>query len=187
MAWQVGNGDNILLGIDPIVGSHSSFILPEDLRSYLEDLNICTLSHAHNSLINAQSYWFTADDLDLGGSYKLIWNAYVEGLAGAGIRFSNCPDEIVWVYNKKSGSISTRNVYDCIVRSSLLPVPNPVDSYLWNKALPNKISCFFWLDIRNRILTWENLQKRGISGPGICVLCCSNEEIVEHLFSICTV
>ena len=41
LAWQVGNGDSILLGIDPIVGSHSTFSLPEELRLYLEDLNIC--------------------------------------------------------------------------------------------------------------------------------------------------
>ena len=138
----MGNGDNILLGIDPIVGSHSSFILPEDLRSYLEDLNICTLSQAHNSLINAQSYWFTTDDLDLGGTFKSIWTEYVEGLSGAGIRLTDCPDELVWVYNKKSGSISARNAYDCIVRSSSPPATNPVDSHLWNKALLNKISCF---------------------------------------------
>ena len=44
LAWQVGNGDSILLGIDPIVGSHSVFSLPEDLRLYLEDLDICKLS-----------------------------------------------------------------------------------------------------------------------------------------------
>ena len=44
LAWQVGSGENVLLGIDPIVGSHSSFDFPEDLRSYLENLNICTLS-----------------------------------------------------------------------------------------------------------------------------------------------
>jgi len=142
MAWQVGNGDNILLGIDPIVGSHSSFILPEDLRSYLEDLNICTLSHAHNSLINAQSYWFTANDLDLGGTFKSIWTEYVEGLSGACIRLTDHPDDLVWVYNKKSGSISAKNAYDCIVRSSSPPATNPVDSHLWNKALLNKISCF---------------------------------------------
>ena len=80
LAWQVGSGENILLGIDPIVGSHTLFILPEELRSYLEDLNICTLSQAHNSLSNEKCYWFTAEDLDLGGSFKSTWNAYINGL-----------------------------------------------------------------------------------------------------------
>ena len=40
LAWKVGDGKNILLGIDPIVGIQSSFSLPEDLRTYLEDLDI---------------------------------------------------------------------------------------------------------------------------------------------------
>ena len=44
LAWQVGNGESIILGIDPIVGSAAPFTLPEDLRSYLEDLVIYSLS-----------------------------------------------------------------------------------------------------------------------------------------------
>ena len=35
--------------------------------------------------------------------------------------------------------------------------------------------------------TWDNLQKRGRSGPGICVLCKSEEETVVHLFNNCIV
>ena len=157
LAWQVGDGENILLGVDPIVGSHSSFSVPEDLRSYLMDLNIGTLSQTHNSLSNSQSYWYTAEDLDLGGSYKQIWNAYTEGLFCAGIRLSDCPDDIVWDYNKKKGTISARDAYDCIVHSCSASVANHVDSFLWTKALPKKISCFIWLALRNKILTWENL------------------------------
>ena len=41
--------------------------------------------------------------------------------------------------------------------------------------------------IHNSILTWDNLQRRGFSGPGICSLCWSDEEIVDHLFSYCSV
>ena len=28
LAWQVGNGKDILIGVDPIIGAPSSFILP---------------------------------------------------------------------------------------------------------------------------------------------------------------
>ena len=45
LAWQVGDGENILLGVNPIVGAHTSYSIPEDMRLYLEDLDICTLSH----------------------------------------------------------------------------------------------------------------------------------------------
>ena len=153
MAWQVGDGENILLGIDPIVGLHSSFRLPEDLRSYLEDMNICTLAQAQNSLHYAQSYWLSAEDLDLGGSYNIIWNEYIEGLSGAGIRLTDHSDDLVWTYKKNSGSITAKAAYDCIVCSHLPPVSNLADSLLWTKALPNKISCFIWLSLQNRILT----------------------------------
>ena len=44
-----------------------------------------------------------------------------------------------------------------------------------------------WLVLRNKILTWDNLQKRGRSSPGICALCFSNEETVIHIFLQCTV
>ena len=67
------------------------------------------------------------------------------------------------------------------------PVANLVDSLLWTKAMPVKISCFIWLSLRNRILTWENLQKKGFHGPGICVLCYSKEETVENLFINCKI
>ena len=44
LAWQVGNGKDILIGVDPIIGAPSSYILLEELRLFLEDLDIGTLS-----------------------------------------------------------------------------------------------------------------------------------------------
>ena len=85
LAWKVGDGENFLLGIDPIVGLHSSFSFPEDLRSYLEYLNICTLAQAQNYFQHAQSYWLSTEDLDLGGTYNILWKDYIEGLSRAGI------------------------------------------------------------------------------------------------------
>ena len=108
LAWQVGDGENILLGFDPIVGLHTSFSLPEDLRSYLEDLNISNLSQAHNSLPNAQGYWYTADELELGGTFKQAWNAYTEGLLCGGFRLSERPDALVWVIIKKGNYLCQR-------------------------------------------------------------------------------
>ena len=58
---------------------------------------------------------------------------------------------------------------------------------LWSVTLPRKIGCFLWLVLRNKVLTWDNLQKRGKYGPGICSMCFSNEETVIHLFSRCMV
>ena len=42
--WQVGNGSDIRLGIDPVVGMSNSYILPDDLRAYLAGYGINTLA-----------------------------------------------------------------------------------------------------------------------------------------------
>ena len=80
---------------------------------------------------------------------------------GAGIWLIDQNDVLIWSYKKNSGSLSAKDVYDSIVNSCLHPVTNLVDPFLWSSRLSAKISCFIWLALRNKILTWENLQKKG--------------------------
>jgi ferredoxin len=56
---------------------------------------------------------------------------------------------------------------------------------LWNWKVPLKIKVFIFLMLEQRILTWENLVKRGFLGPSRCVLCGKYEEFVYHLFMTC--
>ena len=93
------------------------------------------------------------EDLNLGGIYADLWNEYIAGLNGAGIRLTEDDDELVWGYSKKMGTLTAKNAYDCIVSASTGPISLPIDGFLWNKSLPNKISCFIWLAVRDRILT----------------------------------
>jgi hypothetical protein len=44
---------------------------------------------------------------------------------------------------------------------------------------------FEWLVLHNRILTWENLMKRGFTGPSRCHLCEVKEETTDHLLDEC--
>ena len=44
LGWKVGNGQKIRLGIDPIAGMNSSYLLSEDLRGYLADYGITNLT-----------------------------------------------------------------------------------------------------------------------------------------------
>ena len=59
LAWHVGNGQNILVGIDSIIGTHSLSELPLGIREYREDLGITALIHAHNILPGQHNYWYT--------------------------------------------------------------------------------------------------------------------------------
>ena len=70
IAWRVGNGNDILIGIYPVIGTPNSYLFPDGLRSYLEDLDIKTLAQAHNTLSDAHHYWYSAEELLLDSEWK---------------------------------------------------------------------------------------------------------------------
>ena len=70
LAWQVGNGMDIQLGIDLIFGIQHCPVLPYDFRDYLKDLGISSLSQAHNILPGQHPYWYTVEDLNITGIGK---------------------------------------------------------------------------------------------------------------------
>ena len=107
LAWQVGNGENVLLGIDPIVGVSDSLMIPQGLHEYLEDLDIVTLAQARNSLPNAHKYWFTADELCVSGVWKDAWNYFTRGLETCGLRLVDQLDALTWSYKRSDGTVST--------------------------------------------------------------------------------
>ena len=76
LGWKASNGHKIKIGIDPIVGLNSDYMLPLELRAYLVDYGISHLSYAQNwGIVSvSQSYWLTVDDLELAGQWKVSWN-----------------------------------------------------------------------------------------------------------------
>lgn len=51
---------------------------------------------------------------------------------------------------------------------------------------PPRMKFFGWLAIQNRILTEDNLMRRGWCIVNMCVLCRSGAELVRHLFGGCS-
>ena len=72
LIWMARNGESIKVGVDPILGMSTGFILPKDLRIYLEDYGIISLAQARNHSIDAMNYWLSATDLDLGGEWHSL-------------------------------------------------------------------------------------------------------------------
>eukprot|EP00253_Pinus_taeda_P015536 PITA_15536 len=56
---------------------------------------------------------------------------------------------------------------------------------VWLPRLWPKISTFLWLLSKKRILTWDNLIKRGFIGPSICPNCNLHAETISHLMETC--
>ena len=53
---------------------------------------------------------------------------------------------------------------------------------MWKWSAPLKIGLFLWLDLADKVLTWDNFTKSGGIGPNICVLCLSKGESINHIF-----
>ena len=92
-------------------------------------------------------------------------------------------DIIRWVH-RPSGKFSVREAY-----SILLASPNsqasPIWTHLWTSPQWPKISHFLWLLLHRRILTWENLTRKGFQGPSRCCLCKDQQESIDHLMDAC--
>ena len=95
-------------------------------------------------------------------------------------------DALTWSYKKSNGSVSAKLTYDCIINASSPPSDNRLLTFVLNSNLPRKVCCFTWLVLKNRLLTRDNLQKQGWMGPGICALCRSDVDSVEHIFYHCS-
>ena len=83
--------------MDPVAGLNSYYVLPKDLRNYLEYYGITSLSHAHNlgTRSFSRSYWLSVVDLDLRGCWKEIWTNYVNGLSHGCIRLGEGMDSLL--------------------------------------------------------------------------------------------
>ena len=93
------------IGIDPLVGMEGSSTLSQSLISYLHDYGIVTLDQVYTPCSKGAlgSQWFSADDLEFGGSWKVEWDAYTSSMWSLGLKLSNGPDVLKWSFNKADG------------------------------------------------------------------------------------
>ena len=70
LSWQVGDDHDVFIGIDSIIEVTRSLSIPDGLRTYLEDLDITTLSQACNTMPGTHHYWLSAEALYIAGNWK---------------------------------------------------------------------------------------------------------------------
>ncbi|XP_021992095.1 uncharacterized protein LOC110888906 [Helianthus annuus] len=102
--------------------------------------------------------------------------------AVASVLLNDSEDVWVWLPDQ-ANSFSVRSIKKVMSGSS-------VDSsrYVleWNKWIPMKCNFFVWRASLNRIPTLDALRRRGINvGDGLCPLCKTENETVEHIFTSC--
>jgi hypothetical protein len=108
----------------------------------------------------------------------------VQDVSNQKIRINQDNDKLRWGYMPR-GTFTIKESYQLLIP----PMPDPPDpgwAKLWALRTWPKISIFLWQVLHRRILTWDNILKRGFSGPSRCVLCNNNEESIDHLLNNCT-
>ena len=56
---------------------------------------------------------------------------------------------------------------------------------IWNPLVPTKVGFFVWEVWWGKILTMDQLKKRGFSLASKCPFCGQAKEVLEHLFIHC--
>lgn len=111
---------------------------------------------------------------------------YGNRLSKAGVLISEQVDRLVWTCNETSGDVTATLAYHTYIGMSSLARRSWWISWLWKVSAPLKIRLFCWLVIHDKVLTWENILKRGFSGPSRCSLCSLAGDSTTHLFGDCS-
>ena len=110
---------------------------------------------------------------------------YIGELNRTLIQLRDREDELVWdvephgYYNPKGGYLK-------LSADGLLKDPIWWWKKLWKINSPPKTRLFLSCVPENKVLTWDNLQKRCFQGSGWCMLCKEKGESVLHLFLHCS-
>ena len=78
---------------------------------------------------------------------------------------------------------SIRHMYRKLMISPPLDFPS---SSIWNPIVPPKLGFFVWEASWSKVLTLDQLKRRGIPLVNRCFLCEENEETIDHLLIHCS-
>ena len=99
----------------------------------------------------------------------------------AEISLSPDEDTVVWSLNG-SQAFSIKTCYNAINDGGLR---SSYQNSVWFSVVPLKVKISSWLALKDKILTWANLIKRGWQGPVEGRIYGHHEEIVLHIFFHC--
>ena len=159
---QVGRGNQIFVGIDPI-GAYGrtslslSLSLSHNLICHLRARSNFALNHIYYEEEAFRPHSISSWDLNLHGELALEWYEYVNCMILEGITLSDASDHFFLCLNKQSGNVTAKLAYSSLVHKKSSRVDCWWTSRLWNGNFPLKIKCFGWLCFHHKILTWDAL------------------------------
>ena len=98
------------------------------------------------------------------------------------VALSVVDDQIEWTLNTKA-QYTVASAYTIQFSAGFSPIDF---SKLWKSKVQPKCKVFMWLWLRQRILTDDNLQLRGIDHRDNCIFCDQDQETATHMALNCT-
>jgi hypothetical protein len=187
LVWKPGDGVEVQIGVDKILGMGDRSLLSPDLRSLLGQKNIFLLAQVHlqSGCRSLPNRWLNSEYLNLFNQSAIEWDIYASALKEAGITLSQGPDTLRWAGGDATGNLSVKNIYQALMNQRFSVLDYSWFSLIWRWEIPLKLKLFFWLAGKEKTLTWDLLRRRGWEGPGICLLCSSATEDIHHLLIHC--
>ena len=90
-------------------------------------------------------------------------------------------DRMVWM-NLSNNKFSVKHLYATLELGVLISFSKSV---VWNLWVPSKVNFFAWEATMGKVLTIDQLQKRGWSLVNRCFLCKEEEESIDHTLLHC--
>ena len=91
-------------------------------------------------------------------------------------------DRMLWK-ETTNGIFSVKSLYNVLASRRVDQFPN---SMIWSPCVPTKVSFFVYEASWGKVLTLDQLKKRGRILANRCFLCCEEEESIDHILIHCT-
>jgi len=185
LSWNIQNGRNVHIGFDHIMHTGENFIVPPNIIMALHRKGIFTWSQIIVEWQEGTPIWKDPQELGLRGDLQQQWNNIMMTMRTSSICRMEGNDSLTWRGKREREEIQVKGIYLVLVKGIPYPFLNVFPMYLWKIGAPYKMIHFSWLIFPNKNLTWENLQKRNWSSPGICLMCKVEGEKNCHMFLNC--
>ncbi|RVW53935.1 hypothetical protein CK203_073000 [Vitis vinifera] len=91
-------------------------------------------------------------------------------------------DRMMWNVTS-NGIFSVKSLYNDLSSRRAGPFPHGL---IWSPSVPSKVSFFTWEASWGKVLTMDQLKKRGWALANRCFLCCEEEESIDHILIHCS-
>ena len=91
-------------------------------------------------------------------------------------------DRMLW-RGTKNEIFTAKSLYKSLDHSCAVSFPGNI---IWSPYVPSKVSFFAWEASWEKVLTQDQLKRRGWILANRCCLCCVKEETINHILVYCS-